>query len=649
MDEQALWLGLVDAAVDSAVRRGVDGTTNYPAVLDAAGKLARMARKESPPSFIATLAERFGLTACDELALWTLIAHQVRPATVARVTSLSGGDINLGALALVAYGGVTAAALASLSGQHSLIASGLVESIPSDRQQTWAQRIVRIPDRVLRIAVGRELDLADVACEAVFPDDALELGASILVREVSELVVGETTITRLRELLSTDAALVIATGIPGVGRRTSLIAVAAERGLRVLAFDARRFDKHRERCQRQIREVARECILGGRVPLLANLDALIDESNERLEIIGKELDARIRGTVLATCSTRTPTLRWNRSVYQVQLDRPTHAQRKAQWAAVLGSRVDADDLARRYPLAPALVSRIGDGLVANVELDVGMALPLAVRNVVDAGLHALATRVRVTQTWSDLVLDEDQANAVLELRARIRGRTRVYEDWGFGNKVGKGLGIAALFSGPPGTGKTMVAALIAQELEIDLFQVDLGKVVSKYIGETEKNLAALFDAAEASCSIILFDEADSMFGKRTEVKSSNDRYANLETNYLLQRLETYTGVCLLTSNHEGNIDAAFMRRLAMHIRFHMPDAHERGLLWKAMLPSRAPIASNVDFAHLAARYEMTGGYIRNAAVRAAFIASETTGEITHAILDRAARLEYEAMGKIVAQ
>lgn len=649
MDEQALWLGLVDAAVDSAVRRGIDGTTKYPVVLDAAENLSKLARDEHPPRFMTTLAERFSLTTADELALWTLVAHQVRPGMLARVTTLTSGDVNLGVLAQVAYGGVTRAALASLSGTHSLLATGLVELIPSDRQQTWAQRLVRIPDRILRIAMGAELEAAEIACEAVFPEDALDLGSSISVRDVSELVVGETTIVRLRELVrGDDNSLVIATGIPGLGRRTSMIAVAAEYGLRVLALDARHLDKNRERCKRQIGELARECILGARVPLIANIDALIDESNERLDGLSKELDARISGLVLATSSTRTPALRWNRPVYQVPLDPPSRAQREAQWVGVVGPRGNADELARRYPLAPGLISRIGQGLAANGEQDV-TAMPLALRNIVDERLHAFATRVRVTQTWDDLVLDEDQRSAVLELRARIRGRAHVYEDWGFAQKVGKGLGIAALFSGPPGTGKTMVAALIAQDLGMDLFQVDLGKVVSKYIGETEKSLAALFDAAEASCSIILFDEADSMFGKRTDVKSSNDRYANLETNYLLQRLETYTGVCLLTSNHAANIDAAFMRRLAMHIRFDLPDDHERGLLWKAMLPARAPVASDVNFAHLATRYEMSGGYIRNAALRAAFMAYETTGEITHALLDRAARLEYEAMGKIATR
>jgi SpoVK/Ycf46/Vps4 family AAA+-type ATPase len=268
--------------------------------------------------------------------------------------------------------------------------------------------------------------------------------------------------------------------------------------------------------------------------------------------------------------------------------------------------------------------------------------------VLDDRLGTLARRVTVTQSWDDVVLPGDQHDAIAELVARVRGRCRVYEDWGFAAKVGKGLGVSALFSGPPGTGKTMVAALIARELGLELYQVDSAKVVSKWIGETEKQLGTLFDAAEAGHAIVLFDEADALFGKRTDVKSSNDRYANLETNYLLQRLESFTGTCILTSNHDSLIDPAFQRRLSLHLRFELPDVTERERLWRAMLPAAAPVAAAIDFAGLARRYAMSGGYIRNAALRAAFLAAEADVAIGAAHLEHAARREYEALGKIAA-
>jgi SpoVK/Ycf46/Vps4 family AAA+-type ATPase len=195
----------------------------------------------------------------------------------------------------------------------------------------------------------------------------------------------------------------------------------------------------------------------------------------------------------------------------------------------------------------------------------------------------------------------------------------------------------------------MIAGLLARELGLDLYQVDLSRIVSKYIGETEKQLAALFDAAECGHAVLLFDEADSLFAKRTEVKSSNDRYANLEVNYLLQRMESFGGISILTTNHETSIDPAFMRRLAFHIRVPMPDDKHRALIWRAMMPNRAERAADLDFDGLAGGFAMSGGYIKNAALRAAFLAADDGQQITNGHLWRAARAEYEAMGKVAFQ
>jgi SpoVK/Ycf46/Vps4 family AAA+-type ATPase len=258
-------------------------------------------------------------------------------------------------------------------------------------------------------------------------------------------------------------------------------------------------------------------------------------------------------------------------------------------------------------------------------------------------------RITWRQTWDDLVLPDDAVLEVREFIARIRHRRLVYESWGFGRKVAKGLGLSALFSGPPGTGKTMVAGLIAEELKLDLYQVDLSKVVSKWIGETEKNLAELFDAAEAGHAILLFDEADSLFAKRTEVKSSNDRYANLEVNYLLQRMEAFAGVVILTTNHETSIDEAFRRRLSLRVDFPVPEPEERERLWRTLLPAQAEVSADIDFDGLAHRFEMTGGYIKNAALRAAFLAADEGTAIAMRHLMRAARAEYQAMGKVISQ
>ena len=250
---------------------------------------------------------------------------------------------------------------------------------------------------------------------------------------------------------------------------------------------------------------------------------------------------------------------------------------------------DVEVLATTYPLAPAYIVAAGRAAVLHAAgrkmTPEFVASGLA--SVLDDRLAGLATRVEVRQSWDDVVLQDDQRLALVELVARVRERRTVHERWGFADKVGRGLGVAALFSGPPGTGKTLIAGLVAKELRLALYQVDLSKVVSKWIGETEKNLSALFDAAEAGHAVLLFDEADALFGKRTEVRSSNDRHANQEVNYLLQRLESFKGVCILTTNHDTAIDEAFRRRLAVHLRFSVPDVRERLQLWNALMPLRA--------------------------------------------------------------
>ena len=230
---------------------------------------------------------------------------------------------------------------------------------------------------------------------------------------------------------------------------------------------------------------------------------------------------------------------------------------------------------------------------------------------------------------------------------RIKYRRQVLDEWGFARKLGKGVGVSALFAGPPGTGKTMVANLVAKELELDLYMIDASRMVSKWIGETEKNLARLFDAAGAGHAALLFDEADSLFAKRTEVKSSTDRYANLEVNYLLQRMEAFEGITILTTNLEASIDEAFKRRLAFRIAFPMPESEERSQLWRAMLPTEALVDKAIDFELLADRYVMSGGYIRNAVVRAAYLAAAENAPISMRHLQRGATLEYAAMGKVI--
>ena len=236
-----------------------------------------------------------------------------------------------------------------------------------------------------------------------------------------------------------------------------------------------------------------------------------------------------------------------------------------------------------------------------------------------------------------------QRSQMVEITDQVSRRNRVYDEWGFRAKMNRGLGINALFAGESGTGKTMAAEVIANELELDLYRIDLSAVVSKYIGETEKNLRKLFDAAEDSGAILFFDEADALFGKRSEVKDSHDRYANIEINYLLQRMEAYRGLAILATNMKSALDKAFVRRLRFIVDFPFPGIEERKQIWQTVFPPDTPLDNSIDYQRLAA-LNMTGGSIQNVALNAAFLAAqEQGGQVTMPLLLNSARTEFKKL------
>jgi len=260
-------------------------------------------------------------------------------------------------------------------------------------------------------------------------------------------------------------------------------------------------------------------------------------------------------------------------------------------------------------------------------------------------LGALARKIEPVYTWNDIVVPQDVNEQLRELCSRVVGRHRVLNDWGFGRKLSLGKGVSALFAGPSGTGKTMAAEIVANELALDLYKIDLSGIVSKYIGETEKNLERVFGAAEDSNAILFFDEADALFGKRSEVRDSHDRYANVEISYLLQRMEQYEGVSILATNRRGNLDEAFTRRLAFTVHFPFPDEVHRQRIWEQIWPPEALVDSSVDLEFLARRFKLSGGNIKNVALASAFLAAEENSPITMEHLIHAVGREYQKMGK----
>ena len=584
---------------------------------------------------------RMGLSTTEQHALWVLIAQELSPNARLKLRDLATEDdvdVSLDVLRRVVYGSRPAEHVwGELAITGRLRSTSLISAVEGDGMP--AHRIAfRVTPRVLALVHG-VIAVDDELTAIVVPDPAM--------RSLDELVVNSKVREQTCAALERPTGMTIISGLGASGRRSLLAAAAREIGVEVLTIDARRISQERTQADRQLRIVARECLLLDRIPLVINLEALLGTSDldDHLDLIEKTFTGR----VLATTSTPVAR-RWAAPPTVIELPPLSGTERAVLWSRALpeASQGDADLLSTIYPLAPALIDAVG-----RVAIDDARGAPLeakhvsiGIRTVLDDRLAGLATRVTVTQKWEDLVLPEDQTLAVVELLARIRARRRVYEDWGFAEKLGKGLGVTALFSGPPGTGKSMCAGLIAKDLGTEIYQVDLGKIVSKWIGETEKNLAALFDAAEAGHAVLLFDEADSLFGKRTAVKSSNDRYANQETNFLLQRIETFAGICILTTNYDPAIDEAFRRRIAVHVRFPLPDEDERAKLWRAMLPASAPVDDDLELVALARKYLMGGGNIRNAVLRAAFLAADASERIGNYHLRQAAQLEYEGMGKL---
>jgi len=327
-----------------------------------------------------------------------------------------------------------------------------------------------------------------------------------------------------------------------------------------------------------------------------------------------------------------------------------YSERKALWVESLGEFAaglngELDRIAEGFNFdAPAirLASAVVRDTAANSP-DPGRVAWQVCRTHARKSLDNLALRIEPKCRWEDLVLPSLQTDILRQIVAHVRHRPMVHDRWGFAKKYARGLGVAALFAGSSGTGKTMAAEIISVELERDVYQIDLASVVSKYIGETEKNLRRIFDAADESAAVLLFNEADALFGKRSEIKDSHDRYANLEISYLLQRMESYEGVAILTTNMKHALDSAFLRRLRFIVQFPFPEVEQRQAIWQKVFPAQAPL-HQLDFRRLA-QMNISGGVIRNIAMHAAFLAAEENGPIDMNHLLRAAKVEYAKMDK----
>ncbi len=371
-----------------------------------------------------------------------------------------------------------------------------------------------------------------------------------------------------------------------------------------------------------------------------------------------------RGPLFVATRKRRPAQ--ERPLFTLDVAKPRRREQRQIWLSLIGDEAarlngQVERLVAQFDLSAPIIEAAytsavgrraeedegGGGVEAGPESDLGEALWHSCRTQARPRLDDLALRIGRCATRGQLVLPERQMGVLKEVVTHVRQQSTVYESWGFRKQSSRGLGVSALFAGASGTGKTMAAEVVAGELDLDLYRIDLASVISKYIGETEKNLGRVFDAAEEGGAILLFDEADALFGKRSEIRDSHDRYANVEISYLLQRMEAYRGLAILTTNMRQALDQAFLRRIRFIVEFPFPDRAERAEIWKRIFPSEMP-RSELEIDKLA-RLSVAGGSIRNIALNAAFLAAEDGAAVGMGHLLQAAHNEYMKSQKTIPE
>jgi hypothetical protein len=528
---------------------------------------------------------------------------------------------------------------------------------PTDHEPPLLRRAVIVEERVLCFLLGDDE-----------PDERLRPWTRHIPvsAAVDAPLLPADLLSRLSRAVERDHAgggpLIYLQGPYGVGKRTVATALCREAGLGLLVIDGALLPA-RELLgfEQLVRLALREASLLGAALYWAGFDALLaDERRAEREALLTLLAAwRGPGFLAGEAAWEPAGDLAGLPFARVELPLPSAAERARLWERTLGAGVQAigqdevRQIAGAFRLsggqirdAAATAARLAQARDTARPALTADDLAAACRAHSNQRLANLARRVSPRRRWDDLVLPDDRVAQLRELCDAARQRARVYDDWGFARRLSLGKGLSALFAGPPGTGKTLAAEIIAGALGLELYTIDLATVVSKYIGETEKNLSRIFDEAEMSNAVLFFDEADALFGRRSEVKDAHDRYANLEIAYLLQRLEAYEGLVILASNLRKNIDEAFVRRLRFIVEFPFPAEAERRRIWEGVWPVETPRDPALDPTALARRFELAGGSISNIALAAAYLAAANGQIVTMEHLLHATRREYQKLGKL---
>jgi len=642
-ESPAAWLSFLDERVRAAVRMAAAADENPDDALrglyisdDQALSLAGASSSTEADPRLAEAAGRLGLDALDSAVLAVCAAPELDP-RVGRLYSYLQDDVTRRlasprlAASLLAGDGVEPADVLACFGPGSRLSrAGAVRLLTPDAGLPLADRPATLADRLAAFLLGAGDGLA-------------EAGAPARLRRVA----AEPGLTGREDVVERVAGLLAAVARPPLvvcGPDAPAI-VAAAAGAPLVLVDARDLE-----APEAFADAALAAALEGALPCVDGLDDLAPPERTRLVRV---LDERGPAAVLLARSRAGAVAVGERTVLVVEVPLPPFAERRLTWERLTAAG-DTRDVAAKFRLSVEQIRAAAEVSLITArshgrEVPEPADLDLGARHASSSRLGELAGHLEPGYRWDDLVLPEQQRELLRSISAYLRHRDRVLSDWGYQRTVARAQGLKVLFAGESGTGKTMAAQVLAAELGLDLFRVDLATVVSKYIGETEKNLERIFAAADGSNAILFFDEADALFGKRSEVSDSHDRYANIEVAYLLQRMEAYAGAVILATNFKRNIDDAFVRRLDFVVDFPFPEADDRRRIWDLLLPREAPRAEDIDLDFLATQFKLSGGAIRNCSLAAAFKAADEDAAIHMRHLVRAVAQEYGKQGRLTLQ
>jgi hypothetical protein len=631
----------LDDRLRSAVRAAVSGGADPHDALrglyisdEQALTLAADGGKGPAPPALTFAAERLGLEATDRLILALCAAPELDP-RFGRLYAYLHDDVTcklasprLAADLLSDETLPRRAVLARFAPGAPLPRQGAIRLLSGEPAATLADRPVKVADRLAAFLLGA-VDLADAGAGAalrrVYPDD---------------LTGRDEATERLRLLLAADTRLPLVACGPDAA---AVLASAAQAP--VVLLGARELERP-------------DALADGRLAAALHgglfcIDGLEDLSPTERGRLLRAIDESPDRLVLAAASRREALALSDRTTLLVDVPFPAFSERSHAWLH-LTRAADVGEVAAKFRLSIEQIRAAGEVSVIAAHARGETAplpgdLDMGARHASSSRLGELATRLEPAHTWSDLVLADRPRDVLRSISAYLRHRDRVLSEWGYEATVSGTQGLKVLFAGESGTGKTMAAQVLGAELGLEMFRVDLAGTVSKYIGETEKNLERIFSAADGSNAILFFDEADALFGKRSEVSDSHDRYANMEVAYLLQRMEAYRGAVILATNFRRNIDDAFIRRLDFVIDFPFPEPADRRQIWRRVLPPAAPLADDVDLDFLATRFKLSGGAIRNCSLAAAFSAADEGTQIEMRHLVRAVAQEYAKQGRLTLE